>query len=150
MILIKNTQRSVSLDIEKIRKDAERILEILKYKDFDLGIWFTSEATIREYNRDYRNKDQATDILSFPFHSELKAGERIKAKHADDKNIGDIIMAPSYIQRDPKNLGGTFEERMQLLLVHGICHLLGYDHETDADFRRMRLKESYILKNLRS
>ncbi len=150
MILIKNTQRSVSLDIERMRNDAQRILEILKYPDFDLGIWFASEATIRTYNRDYRQKDKVTDILSFPFHTELKAGDRIKATDPDDKNIGDIIMAPKYIFEDPKKLGGTFEERMQLLLVHGICHLLGYDHETDADFRRMRLKESFLLKKLRA
>jgi rRNA maturation RNase YbeY len=148
MILIKNTQRSVPVDLKKVRNDIERILEMLNYTGFDIGIWFTSENTIRTYNRTYRHKDQATDILSFPFHTELEAGKRIHVRSDDDKNIGDIIMAPSYIKKDPKNLGGTFEERMQLLLVHGICHLLGYDHKTDADFRRMRLKESYILKQL--
>ena len=104
---------------------------------------------IRKYNHEYRDKDKATDVLSFPYHSELKAGERIKIKTDEDKNLGDIIIAPSYVLKDLPRWNQTFEQRMQVLLVHGICHLLGYDHIDDADYKVMHKKEVALLRKLK-
>lgn len=148
MITIKNTQRRVPIDIDKVRKDSQIILDALSYHDFDLGIWFTTDQTIRRYNRDYRDKDKPTDILSFPHHPHLKAGERIKARSEEDKNLGDLIIAPDYVLRDVPRWHMTFEERIPVLLVHGICHLLGYDHIEDEEYRVMRTKEQSLLKKL--
>lgn len=148
MIKIKNTQRSVRLDIEKIKSHAQAILDELNYSDFDLGIWFTSNKTIRAYNKQYRDKDKATDVLSFAFHDKLKAGERIKVISEDDKNLGDLILAPQYIKDDLPRWNDTFEHHMQRLLVHGICHLLGYDHITDEDYKVMKRKEALLLKKI--
>lgn len=148
MIKIKNTQRSVALDLHKIKQDAQAILDELGYSDFDLGIWFTSNKTIRAYNKKYRNKDKATDVLSFAFHEQLKAGERIKPRNDDDKNLGDLILAPQYIVDDLPRWNDTFEHHMQRLLVHGICHLLGYDHITDEDYKVMKRKEMSLLKKI--
>ena len=96
MITIKNTQRTIPIDQLYITEVAQIILEELGYKDFDLGIWFTTNATIRTYNRTYRHKDKATDILSFAYHTDLKAGQKIKVKDADDKNLGDLIISPLF------------------------------------------------------
>ena len=148
MITIKNTQRTVPLSIDTIRADAQKILDALKYADYDLGIWFTSDATIRKFNKQYRNKDKATDVLSFSFHPDLKAGQRIKPQSQEDKNLGDLILAPSYIQKDLPQWNTTFEKHLQQLLVHGICHLLGYDHIEDADYNSMHKKEMALLKKL--
>ncbi len=148
MIKIKNTQRSVPLNLVKIKNDAQAILNELNYSDFDLGIWFTSNKTIRAYNKQYRNKDKATDVLSFAFHDKLKAGERIKVISEDDKNLGDLILAPQYIKDDLPRWNDTFEHHMQRLLVHGICHLLGYDHITDQDYKVMKRKEASLLKKI--
>lgn len=148
MIKIKNTQRSVKLDLKKIKQDAQIVLDALDYSDFDLGIWFTSNKTIRSYNKQYRNKDKATDVLSFPYHDTLKAGERIKVKSEDDKNLGDLILAPQYIIDDLLQWNDTFEHHMQRLLVHGVCHLLGYDHIKDEDYKVMKRKENTLLKKL--
>ena len=149
MITIINKKRKIAIDLTWIDQESQRILEILCYPDFDLGILLTNNKTIQEYNRDYRDKDCPTDILSFPFYPELKAGQRIKAKTPDEKNLGDLIISLEYVQTDAEKHGVTFEERLQKLLVHGVCHLLGYDHIIDADWRRMRAKEGYILKQLR-
>ena len=130
MISIKNTQRKISIDVNRLKADAQTILDALDYSDFDLGIWLTTNATIRKYNKEYRHKDKATDVLSFPYHTALKAGQRIKVKEDDDKNLGDLILAPEY------------------LLVHGICHLLGYDHIEDKDYKIMHKKEMELLKLL--
>jgi probable rRNA maturation factor len=148
VITIKNTQRSIKIDLKAIKRDAQKILDLLDYPDFDLGIWFTTNTTIRTYNKKFRNKDKPTDILSFPFHQELKAGQRIKPVSADDKNLGDLILSPSYIHNDAPRYKLTLEERIRVLLVHGICHLLGYDHIDDADYKLMHKKEMEILKKL--
>lgn len=148
MITIRNTQRKISIDVEKLHQDAQVILNALRYHDYDLGIWLASDIRIRAYNRDYRNKDKVTDILSFPYHTELKAGERIIPRSPEDKNLGDLIIAPSYVYHDLARWNQSFEKRMQVLLVHGICHLLGYDHIKDEDYKVMKRKEATLLKKL--
>ncbi len=148
MITIRNTQRKITIDTNKLKQDAQKLLDLLDYSDFDLGIWLTTDRTIREYNRNYRNKDKATDILSFPFHPKLKAGKRITVKTADDKNLGDLILSLEYVKKDAANLGVTFKDQLRRLLVHGICHLLGYDHIKDEDYEVMHKKEERLLKQL--
>lgn len=148
MILIKNTQRAVVIDTAALAADAEKVLQALGYDGFDLGIWITTNATIRTYNREFRHKDKPTDILSFPYHTDLVAGKRIRVTTEDDKNLGDLIISAAYVVRDAQRYNMTFEERLRVLLVHGVCHLLGYDHIEDADYRRMRAKEAWLLKKL--
>lgn len=150
MITISNKQRKIPCNVEKLTADATLILKLLKYEDFDLGILLTTENSIQNYNRDYRGKYKPTDVLSFPYHTELKAGKRIKVTMDEDKNLGDLIMAPAYIAKDAVRLGISFDSRMQYLLVHGICHLLGYDHIEDADYAVMDKKEKFLLKKLNS
>lgn len=147
MITVKNKQRRIAVDVPHLKKDAHTILHILKYEDFDLGIALVTNAVMQTYNRTYRKKDAPTDVLSFPYH-EVTAGKRIKPISEDDKNLGDIVLAPAYIATQAKDLGISFEHQQRVLLVHGICHLLGYDHILDADFRVMRRKELAILRQI--
>jgi len=148
MITIRNTQRKIKIDINQLKEDAQTILKELGYSDFDLGIWLTSNKMIHKYNKEYRHKDKPTDVLSFPYHTELKAGERIKVTTEEDKNVGDLIIAPEYVMHDLPKWNTTFDKHMQRLLVHGICHLLGYDHIEDADYKIMHRKEMALLKKL--
>ncbi len=71
-------------------------------------------------------------------------------KSDDDKNLGDLILAPAYIQNDLPKWNTTFEKHLQRLLVHGICHLLGYGHIEDKDYKIMHKKEMELLKRLGS
>ncbi|OGB84062.1 rRNA maturation RNase YbeY [candidate division TM6 bacterium RIFCSPHIGHO2_12_FULL_32_22] len=148
MIAIKNRQRKYKINLKELESNALKILTFLGYKDFDLGILITTNATIRKYNREYRNKDKATDIISFPFHYNLKPGEKIKAKSKEEKNIGDIIISPEFIDNDAKKAGITFKSRLNHILVHGICHLLGYDHYTEASDKLMKAQEDKLIKLL--
>lgn len=148
MILIRNTQRKIILSVKKLEHDAQKILHIVCYDNYDLGIWITTNKTIHTYNREYRKKDKPTDILSFSYHPSLKAGERITPANEDDKNLGDLVISAEYVQRVAHELNQTMDERMRILLVHGICHLLGYDHELDEDYKVMHKKEQSILKKL--
>lgn len=148
MIYIRNTQRKVAVNTQQLARDAQKVLDLLKYSDYDLSILITTNKTIREYNKTYRHKDKATDVLSFPYHTDLVAGNRIKPVFEEDKNLGDLIFSAEYIVKAAQEYKVTFDARVQLLLVHGICHLLGYDHIEDADYRRMRAKEAWLLKKL--
>jgi len=148
MIYIKNTQRKIKINENKIKAYIQQILTICQYQDFDIGIWFTTNQTIRKFNKTYRKKDKPTDILSFSFYPELKAGEKIKSQSDDDKNLGDLIISTEFAQKDAKQSGRSLHEHIKILLVHGICHLLGYDHITEADYKKMKAKEESILKKL--
>jgi rRNA maturation RNase YbeY len=148
MISIKNTQRKIKIDANQLKKDAQFILDELGYSDFDLGILITTDKKMHAYNIEYRDKDKPTDVLSFPYHPHLKAGQKIKAETEDDKNLGDLILAPEYILNDLPKWNTTFEKHLQRLLVHGICHLLGYDHIKDTDYKVMHKKEIALLKKL--
>lgn len=148
MITIKNTQRKIKISSSTLKKNAQKILDILGYSDFDLGIWLTTNKTIQKYNRTYRKKDKPTDILSFPYHSDIKPGKRIPVKREEDKNLGDLIISLEYVKKDAIRWEQTFEHRMHILLVHGICHLLGYNHITDEDYKIMHKQEQKLLKKL--
>lgn len=147
MVLI-NDNQLVPVNAEELKTNTQTILNVLGYSDFDIGILLTTRDDMRNYNLEYRDKDKPTDILSFPFYPHLKAGEKIIASTQDEKNLGDLIICPEYIQEQVKELGTTFNDRVKVLLVHGICHLLGYDHETDQDYEIMHKKESELLKHI--
>jgi rRNA maturation RNase YbeY len=145
MITIKNTQRSYAVNLTKLRNAVTRMLEREGYADFDLGIWLTTSATIRRYNKQFRHKDKATDILSFPFYPHLTAGQRIQAATAEEKNLGDLIIAVEYAQKNvPQGAPHDLEGLLIYLCAHGIAHLLGYDHETEADWERMQKVEKKL------
>lgn len=149
MIFIKNTQRSFKVDTKKLQKTAQDILDILGYSDFDVSIWLTTDKTIHAYNRDYRAKDKPTDILSFPYHENVKEGKGIKIQTEDDKNLGDIMISVAYVHYLLPLHEVSLQERLSALLIHGICHLLGYTHYTDESDKEMSAIEEKIAKKLK-
>jgi probable rRNA maturation factor len=148
VILVKNTQRTFDVDVAVIKKMVQILLDELGYSDFDIGIWFTTNKTIAQYNTKYRGKKGPTDILSFPYHAALKAGQTIKTTDPDDCNLGDIIISLEFIHKADQWRDVKERDRLPILLVHGICHLVGYDHENDKDFAVMRKKEQVLLAKL--
>ena len=148
MVTIKNTQRKIRVSTDRMHKHAQAMLKTLDYGDFDLGIWLTTDATIRRYNKDYRGKDAPTDILSFAYHDKLQPGDDIIVKVPEDANLGDLIISIPYVKKDAGRWGQTFTERLDVLLAHGIVHLLGYDHETDEEYVQMQEVEKRLLKSI--
>lgn len=147
MILLKNTQKKSKLNQNEIKSKIKIILEHLGYQDFDIGIWFTTNPTIKKYNLKYRKKNKITDILSFPYHDELKPGQKIKISSNEDKNLGDIIISLERAKTDASELNNrSFKEHLMVLIIHGICHLIGYDHKTEKEFKIMQKKENELLE----
>ena len=145
MITIKTNQRKISFASDQFQNKTLIILKHLGYEEFDLGILLTTNKTIQKYNKEYRGQDKPTDVLSFPYHTDLVAGQKIVVNSPEDKNLGDIIISIPYVFENKKEYPGTFEQRMDIMLVHAICHLLGYDHETDDDFAKMDALEKELL-----
>ncbi|MFH0898483.1 MAG: rRNA maturation RNase YbeY [bacterium] len=146
MIKIINRQRKIKVNETRLKKIIATMLANLSYKDFDIGILFTTNKTIKKYNKTYRNKDQATDILSFPYHTNLKAGQKIIVKNPEDKNLGDIIISLEYAQKAAPEWNRFLQQHLIALLAHGIAHLLGYDHETDKQAMQMEKIEKKLIK----
>lgn len=149
MITIKQRQRKITVNTKKLTSIAQTMLNTAGYSDFDLGILLTTNATIRKYNKKYRNKDKATDILSFPYNAQLKAGQTIAVRDESDKNLGDLIISLEYAEKDAgKTWNRTFDEHLAALLAHGIAHCLGYDHIDDKDFEIMQKFEKKLMEKL--
>lgn len=146
MISIKNRQKKIPISVRLYKKKAAKILDFLDYADFDLGILLTTDRTLQKYNHKFRKKNKPTDVLSFPYHSHIKAGHKIVATLDEDKNLGDIMISVEYVFANKHSLDGDFHDRMDRMLVHGICHLLGYDHQADDEFEVMFAMEKKLLK----
>jgi probable rRNA maturation factor len=86
-----------------------------------LGVRFTGDRAMRRLNRDYRQKDKSTDVLSFP-------GE----KTPEGRHLGDIVISVPTAERQAAEQGHPLEREVKTLLLHGVLHCLGYDHESDA------------------
>jgi rRNA maturation RNase YbeY len=148
MITIKNTQRSVKISLNQVKAIVSNLLTKLGYDDFDIGIWFTTNVTIKRYNARYRAKNKPTDILSFAYYTNIKPGQRISAPSPEEKNLGDLIISPEYVATAAQSYHIPFEEHLRVILVHGVCHLLGYNHKTTHEYRAMRRLEQMLLNHL--
>lgn len=148
MITIKNRQRAYPIDSVLLEKKVARVLKAVGYSQYELNIWFTTNQTMKKYNKQFRHKDAATDVISFPYYDVEKPGTLPK-ESKDEPILGDIMLSPAYIAKDLINWPGeTLEERIVILVVHSICHLLGYDHETDEEYAVMKAEEQRLLKLL--
>jgi len=148
MITVRNSQKTIAIKKAVVEATAQKILKILGYQNWDVGIWITTNKTIRKYNKQFRHKDKATDILSFPLY-DIVPGVIFEPEVREERVLGDIIISAERVLADARELDVFFEERLQLLLVHGLCHLVGYDHETDAQYAVMSKVEAAILAQLR-
>lgn len=129
MIEIVNNQRKVKLDWQIFRTFAEAAInKIPETLDKSLTIAFVSDGKMRELNKKFRGKNSTTDVLSFPFLSEPGA---VATGDALDF-LGDIVISVEQAERQSKENDLSLELEIKQLILHGILHLCGYDHETDA------------------
>lgn len=125
----------------RIRKAAKAALAYEHFtRDTILSITFTDNEGIRALNNEYRHKDSATDVLSFPMYT-MRDGDVPEEDMAAE--LGDIVLSLERAGEQAKEYGHSFERETAFLTVHSVLHLLGYDHETspeeEADmFRRQR------------
>jgi probable rRNA maturation factor len=112
----------------------------------ELSIVLTNDNAILKLNQEYRNKAVATNVLSFPIQVIDPNNFNATIKHNDLVMLGDIVLSSETLVREAQSQGKNFYEHFCHLLVHGILHLLGYDHEHEQDAVLMESLEVDILK----
>ena len=116
--------------------------EVLQDHSGDVTIVFTDDATVAELNTRYRGKPKPTNVLSFPYTDDLVLPP------GESRPLGDIILAFGTIEREAQEQGKTLAAHAGHLVIHGLLHLLGHEHEDDAQAARMEALEIAHLKNL--
>jgi len=153
--MILNRQREVRISISPLEKFLRRAQSRLRLPAGSLTVALVSNADIAGWNRSYRGKNRPTDVLSFPVKrsspqrrarkSAVKAAAA-PADSGDGPYLGDIAIAPAVARENAARLGRTFETEMRILILHGILHLMGYDHETDTG--QMERRERTLRRDL--
>lgn len=126
-----------------LRKKAEKILSVLGLPESELSVSIVGDRTIRKLNREYLGKDKPTNVISFAMQEGLFADLNAHV-------LGDVVISADTAAKEAADGNITFENRIIFLLLHGILHLAGYDHERsgEAEAIRMEEKEKEIFKLL--
>jgi len=122
---------------------ATAILACLERSAADLSVMLVDDLRMRELNREWRGKDSTTDVLSF---SQLE-GAPVTSPAV---MLGDVVVSVDVLRRQAADGGWTVEEELARLLLHGVLHLLGFDHEEEDDARAMRAEEGRVVALLSS
>ena len=114
-----------------------------------ISITLTTPEHIHEINKQYRNVDRATDVLSFPMFEKEEIDNKIAKKDFEYEDVlGDIVISIDQVEKQAKEYGHSFEREFAYMLVHGFYHLMGYDHIKEEDKVIMRPKEEKVLEKL--
>ena len=133
--MILNQQRKVRIQREPLAEFLRSVQKKLGVADAVVTVCFVADAEIAEMNERFRKKKGPTDVLSFPIEVRLreksKAAPREKDAERQELYLGDIAIAPETARRYAKKNGRSLDSELRVLILHGVLHLLGYDHETD-------------------
>jgi probable rRNA maturation factor len=134
MIEVVNRQRKMPLDGERWRAFVERALKAVPADVAGVTVAFVSDRSMRELNRMWRHKAGTTDVLSFPAAQD-------EFEMAEGATLGDVVISVEQAARQARANGLEFEEEVSQLILHGLLHLCGYDHETDdGEMSRLELR----------
>ncbi|MCE1248569.1 MAG: rRNA maturation RNase YbeY [Firmicutes bacterium] len=144
-ILVNNDAEYKQISEDSIRDLALKIYEASGIEGKgEVSLTFLSDEEIQQLNKDYRQIDKPTDVLTFP------QSEGMDIPMPDDENfeplIGDIIISVETAERQAAEQGHPFSKEVAVLLIHGILHLHGFDHIEDEDYEKMKAEEDRILE----
>ena len=133
--------------IENVDELSSRIAKMAERLDVrgDFSMSFVTDGQIRELNREYRDKDEATDVLTF----RLKDDSSFPSFDFMDEELGDVFISIDAVSRNAETFSVPLTEELTRVMLHGLLHLLGYDHETnDFSTEKMLIKQENILSAL--
>ncbi len=136
---------------EIIKKVIEQCFkeEKLENSKLNISITLTTPENIRKINKEYRNVDNETDVLSFPIFEKEELDKKILNNKFEYEDIlGDIVISIKRVEEQAKEYGHSFERELSYMIVHGFYHLMGYDHIKEEDKLVMRSKEEKVLTKL--
>ncbi|MFN8576885.1 MAG: rRNA maturation RNase YbeY [Candidatus Sericytochromatia bacterium] len=137
-IYLNDNQDKIKIDLEYWEKFISKLLNLLKQKDnTEISITFVDNEEIKSLNKNYRKIDKATDVLSFPFDNSFNLPINV---------LGDIVISTEKAQIQAEEYGNTLEREIGFLLIHGMLHLLGYDHQTEEEEKEMFGLQKELIK----
>ena len=143
--MILNRQRRVRIPIQNLETFLSRAQEMLHLPADALTVCLVTDSEIARWNRTYRGKNRPTDVLSFPMREASSRRSSRPRNRRPSEYLGDVAIAPKIALRNARHLGRPFDDEMKVLILHGILHLMGYDHERDTgqmDRREQRLRRA--------
>jgi probable rRNA maturation factor len=162
--MILNRQRQVRVSVRELELFLARALRLVRVPTGAIGVCLVTNAKIAKWNRAYRGKNSPTDVLSFPAahgakRTKLNSKSPVKRSIGSTRGagafydsspsyLGDIAIAPAVARKNARRFGRTLGHELRILVLHGILHLMGYDHETDTgqmDRRETRLRRALDL-----
>ena len=114
--------------------------------NIEISVSFVDDEAIHELNREYRNVDRVTDVLSFPMFEKGEVAEALCEYGLLE--LGDVVINAEQCKRQAEEYGHSYERELVYLFVHSMFHLLGYDHEEDSQKTEMRAKEESVMQKL--
>ena len=152
------TYEIIYKDVEKVEIWEEIVKKVfntcfeeegLQYSKLYITVTFTNPENIQSINKEYRDIDKPTDVLSFPMFQKEELDKKIKEKDFQYQDIlGDIVISIPKVEEQAKEYGHSFERELSYMLVNGFYNLMGYDNMEEEDKKEMRTKEENILKTL--
>lgn len=141
------TETLQSSDLEFIEKILQHAAVMEEVGNAEVSVTFVDNEIIRDINKEYRGKDEATDVISFAME-ERGEGEPEIIGADEERMLGDIVISLDRTKEQAEDYGHSFERELGFLAVHGFLHLLGYDHMTEADEKRMFSRQEEILSSM--
>jgi probable rRNA maturation factor len=129
---IENGQRAVRVELARLERFLLRVNRELGLHPDAVFVRFIADTEMAHLNRTFRKKPRTTDVLSFPSETRSRpGGYRRRARALRGSFLGDIAISPVVARRNAKRFGRTMTAEICILMLHGVLHLLGYDHQTD-------------------
>ena len=139
-ILIKLDSQIPGLKKQEIKRKMAKLLEDLGFLDKELSILLTSDQTIARLNEAYLGRQGPTNVIAFPMEEQPQGNQAISPM------LGDIVVSVDMAIKEAKETGESVTEAIDRLLIHGLLHLAGYDHEnSEEEARRMRAQEERLM-----
>ena len=128
-------------DLAEVALDAEGLAP-----NTEVTVLAVSDEQMADYNERFLSREGPTDVLAFPLEQLVPGRPPAPALNGPPLNLGDVVIAPSYVRKQAEARGVAFEDELALMVTHGILHLLGYDHEDETEAEAMERREAEILK----
>ncbi len=137
--MITNHQGRVRVALAPLDRFLTRVLRVLGLSADAASVRFVNDSQMARWNRKYRGKRGSTDVLSFPAEQQASGAGRLRRDGArretlsarSNEYLGDIAISPTVARRNARRFGRTLAQELQILILHGVLHLMGHDHETD-------------------
>lgn len=146
MTVFLTDEQTVPVDVDALHSLARRVLDEERFPvETEVTVILVSEDVIAGYNERFLERPGPTDVLAFPLEDLEPGVPPVAEPTGPPPALGDVLVAPSYVARQAAEYGVRLDDEMALMLVHGMLHLMGYDHVEDADAERMERRETEIL-----